>query len=191
MSWVAQSYLDIANRWDDWDFFWAEGSFTTTPPAEDYTLPADSRRINEDNVTLTNDDGSRQRLHYLFYEDYRRQREFYVGSGRPNEFTILPNGALRLLNKPDKAYVIEFEYWKAPTPLTENVSTPEFAEIYHDTIVWKACMYWAGFNEAEAEFQKFAAYYGEALLRLEARYLQAGDKYHARASGVDLVTETI
>lgn len=189
VSWVAQAYLDIANKWHDWAFLWREGVINCTPGQADYSLPADSRRLNEDAVYLSGGvlGADRARLCYLEYDQYRRNKYLYDDNATPAFFTIRPDGALRLIPAPDDSYQLDIEYWKLPAPLVNNTDNPEFDSSYHDAIVWRAVMFWAGFNEAEAEFQKANFYYEQAMARLEGKYLAAQEQYHSRSQGVDIV----
>ncbi len=189
VTWVAQAYLDILNLWHDWKFLWAEDTVTCVVDQTDYTLAANLRRINEDAVYLTG--GSlgidKQPVGYIEYDQYRRNKGWYAGSGTPAHFTIKPDGKLRLLPAPDDTYTVEYEYWKTPTPLAGNTDNPAFAANYDDVIVWKAVMYWAGFNEAEAEFQKANFHFENAKSALEAKYLPAMEQFNGRSEGVDIV----
>ena len=83
--------------------------------------------------------------------------------------------------------MLDLEYWRTAESLSTNTSIPLFNEAYDDAIIWRAVMLWAGFNEAEAEYQKAAYNYGLALENLEARYLPSAQQMHGRSQGVDIV----
>ena len=128
-----------------------------------------------------------QKLDYIEYDNYRRSKTLDTGTGTPVCFTRLPSGEVRIIPTPDQSYTVEYEYWKEPTPLTTDTSVPEFSPIYDDCIIWRACWYWASFNEAQAEMAAHDFNFNQAMQRLEARYLPAAERYHARSQGVDLV----
>lgn len=192
VSWTAQAYMDVCNKWHDMDFFWAEGEVTVSANTRDYTPPNDMRLLNEDSVYLFGGDISENglKLDYVEYDVYRRNKTFNDNSSTPSYFTQLPNGVIRLLPTPDENYSLHFEYWKAPLPLTENTSLPVFHEAHDDCIIWRACWYWAMFNEAIQEAAAFNYSFEQAMLRLESRYLPASQGYHARSQGVELVVRT-
>jgi hypothetical protein len=191
--WIGQAYLDILNKWVDWKFAWAESSKNILAGQSDYALASDLRQINEDAVYLSGGDLGTDsvKLQFIDYDDYRRHKAGGDGHGTPSAFTIRPDGKIRLLPEPNDSFMLDYEYWKQPVPLAENEDLPVFPDQYHDAIIWKAAMYWAGFNEAEAEFQKFNYHYETAVRMLEAAYLPSPDAYHNRAQGVDMVVETI
>lgn len=189
VSWTAQAYLDVCNKWDDYNFLWAEDSLELEAGTRDYTPAADLRAINEDAIYAfggnLSTDG--QKLDYIEYDLVRRAKVGASETGTPSYVTRLPSGELRLIPTPNDSYTIEYEYWREPVPLTIDTSTPEFSSLYEDCIIWRACWYWASFNEAQLEAAAFNFNYEQAMLRLEARSLPASERYHARSQGVDLV----
>jgi len=189
VSWTNQAYLDICNKWADWNFLWAEGVITLTPGQSDYALPTNCRQVNEDSVYLSGGDGglSNYPLNFLEYDDYRRDKHAFALPGVPAYFTLMPNETLRLLPAPNDSFVLDFEYWETAESLSANTSIPKFDPAYDDAIIWRAVMLWAGFNEAEAEYQKAAYNYELALSNLEARYLPSAQQMHGRSQGVDIV----
>lgn len=189
VSWVAQAYLDILNEWHDWKFLWAESTLDCVVGQPDYALQSNLRRINEDAVYLTGGTlgVDKQPIGYIEYDQYRRNKGWHAGRGTPAHFTIKPDGKIKLLPAPDDTYTVEYEYWKTPTPLVGNTDNPLFDSVYDNAIVWRAVMYWAGFNEAEAEFQKASFYFEQAKAALEAKFLPAMEQYHGRSEGIDIV----
>lgn len=189
VAWTAQAYLDVCNKWDDWDFLWAEGEKAIVEGTRDYSLATNTRLPNEDAFYLYggNLPPEGQKLDYIEYDLYRRNKTSDSYPGTPQCFTRLPSGKVRLIPTPDADYTLQYEYWREPVPLAGNTSTPEFSSLYDDCIVWRACWYWAVFNEAQMESAAFNFSYEQSMLRLEARYLPASQKYHARSQGADLI----
>jgi len=189
VTWVAQAYLDICNKWDDWDFLWAEGSLPVEGGATDYDLEDDLRRINEDAFYIYGGDFPDEgvRLDSIDFDKYRALKTSNQRVGPPIAFTILPSGKIRLIPIPDQAYICDYEYWREPEVLSTDASAPAFSEIYEDAIIWRACWFWASFNEASAEMSAHNFNYEQALNNIEARYLPAMNKYQARSQNNDLV----
>lgn len=189
VTWTAQAYLDVCNKWDDYTFLWAEDTATLVADTRDYTLAGDLRAMNEDSLYLFGGDlpAEGQKLDYIEYDLFRRNKVATSETGVPSCVTRLPSGEARLIPTPDDSYTFEYEYWREPVPLSGDTSTPEFSSLYEDCIIWRACWYWASFNEAQLEAAAFNFNFEQAMLRLEARYLPSSERYHARSEGADLV----
>lgn len=187
VSWVNEAYQSIQRLWEDWTFLWTEESLTVTANTGDYVTNPLLRAVNEDAVYFTPTGDSQYRLYPMEYHDYRADRTSYTTAGTPAYFTILPSGVMRLLPTPDTNGTLDLEGHLAAEALTNDADVPVIPATHHMTIVWRACMYWAAFNEATELLNSVAANYGMALLDLEAQCLPTVERMHSRAEGVDIV----
>ena len=192
VAWTAQACADVCREWVNWAFLWSEGSLTLASGTATYSPEADCRQINEDTLYISGGSlgVSQNLLEYIPFDDYRRMKASFTVNGLPWAFTVQPDGLIKMLPTPDAAYTVSYEYWAYATALTADDSVAPIPVAFEDVIVWKAAMYWAAFNEAEAEYQKFASNYVGAFKALEAAQLPAPDQWHARSQGVNLVVET-
>lgn len=72
--------------------------------------------------------------------------------GQPCYYTIDYDGKYSFYPQPDKAYVVTFNYWKTPQVLSVYSDTVEgIPDYYTDVIVWKACCYWAEYDESGSQ----------------------------------------
>ena len=123
------------------------------------------------------------------FERYRRDRAAWdtLSTGEPEAFTILPNRTLRLFPTPDAAHAIAFEYYKGGVRLVGNADVPLLPERFHEVIIVRGRIYWATFENAQAELQVASALYGELMLQLEASETQSFENSHGKLAGNDIL----
>lgn len=85
-------------------------------------------------------------------------------TNRPRVWAISPAGELCVGPAPDKAYVLQGEFWKSPQALTVDADEPELPARFHKAIVYRAMMLLAEGDEsiptlqlAEREYQRIFA----------------------------------
>ncbi len=87
-------------------------------------------------------------------------RETYVigtlraQQGRPWIVTEQPNAALALWPTPDAIYTITGEYLKAPAAMTANADIPLLPVRFHELLVWRALLKYAGKTAAPEAYQR-------------------------------------
>ena len=163
VDWIARAWTEIQNQ-QNWDFLWATTSFTTTVAQRDYDPvdnlqldPAlslfitDSFRIYTTSTGLS-DQGS---LEYVDWATWSTgtQGKGAVSSGKPSQFTILPDDTIRLNATPDLSYTIDFDYYRTPVELSANSDTPALPAQFHDIILYQAMIYYAAHEDAPELYQ--------------------------------------
>ena len=191
VNWIAQAYVEIQNKWTDWKFLWKESSLSVGPAVSGnpiYSLAADCSTLSEDTLRIGDDE-----LEFVPYDDYAKARSLFEGSGsgQPYQYTIRPDGRIRLFPSPDAAYTISYEYHRSAFRLASNTDVPAFKSEHDEAIIWRAKMYWAEFEEAREQYQTALTNFNLAMLRLEARYLPAPRVAHGRASGTHFVVRPV
>jgi hypothetical protein len=76
--------------------------------------------------------------------------EAYGSFGTPIFYTITPNGHYDFFPRPDKQYVIKFDYSAEPQAFSAYSDTPEGLPSHlHEIIVWRAVMFYAQYERAQ------------------------------------------
>lgn len=157
---TARAWVDIQTSRPYWKFLRNQGSFQTVAGTRTYdvltalnisTLDKFDRNNTYLYLTSTADE---KNLIWMPYDLFRaRYRTF--PSGRPTRITEQPGRVLGFDTTPDAVYTVTYDYWMTPELLTENTDVPAIPEHFHDVIVWKAVMMFAG-NETATDLYAYA-----------------------------------
>jgi len=153
VNWVNDAWREIQLDKTQWLFMWGEFTFDTIINTPDTTTTGLTVRdftreplVIYHKATGLDDKGF---IPYLKYKDwYARYGASHVPAGRPQVWTVLPNGALRLTPKPDGEYVVIGNGHLKPQTLINNADIPILPEEYHLAIMWLACSKWFADQEA-------------------------------------------
>jgi len=108
---------------------------------------------------------NRCRLKYCEFEEFKRKYYDYSVTDAPAAITITPNKRLRVYPAPDTVYTLQGEAFSTPQILAVNADTPSMPANFHNMIVWKALLDYAGHEEAGSPFQW-------AAMRFDEKYNQ-------------------
>jgi hypothetical protein len=158
VAWVVQAWTDIQTSKEDWLFMRNSFDFNTTANVWEYSPTAagltdfgnwkrDSFRCASD-LTLYRDE---QLLNYMEWTTFRnlyRYANMRNTTARPVVVSIMPNKDLAFGSTPDGIYVIDGEYYTQPVTLSADTDTPLLPARFHMAIVYRAMMYYAGFEAA-------------------------------------------
>lgn len=158
VAWVVQAWTDIQTSKEDWLFMRNSFDFNTTANVWEYSPTAagltdfgnwkrDSFRCASD-LTLFRDE---QLLNYMEWTTFRnlyRYANMRNTKARPVVVSIMPNKDLAFGSTPDGVYVIDGEYYTQPVTLSADSDTPLLPARFHMAIVYRAMMYYAGFEAA-------------------------------------------
>lgn len=151
MAWIEQTWLDI-QREHDWHFMWDRGQFYTVEQSgvwsKDYKVSV-AHHFNTNSFTaFDTTEHAEFRISFEDYPTYRGATDLGVAvSGPPQKVTILPDKTLRLHPRPDKAYAIQFDYYKNPQVLHDPEDVPIFHDDYHRLITFGAMQRYGAFYE--------------------------------------------
>lgn len=85
---------------------------------------------------------------------------------RPTDYS-LRRGVFCVGPHPDKAYIVQGQYWKGAQSLSLDADEPELPEDFHDVIKWKALMLYSGqdgaLNDRELARMEYAALMGRLV----------------------------
>ena len=169
--WVQRAYAEIQFAEPRWDWLWVEGTFDTVVGQRDYDPVADLGLTNfnqwEKNSLYVRRPVPTQRWPLQFME-FEVHRHFYVLQQTEQVliYTFTPNKKLRFDYMPNAVETVEFEYWRKPFQLVNDLDEPAFPEQYHDIILYKALMYYAANEEAAEIYGDAQANYTSYLERL-------------------------
>ena len=177
-SWIASAYQDIQNMRPDWNFLSEDFSFSTVAGTQTYT-PATagatffSSWVTDDiRVYLTTDDEQ-----YLYYEPWDAFKYLYLfGSSRtlqqrPSVVSVNTDNSIFLWPIPDATYTINGMYRQEPKSLTVAGDEPVFPVEFHIAIVWRALMYYAGYEGANGVYAHARSEFDRVLNRFEVNQL--------------------
>lgn len=112
-------------------------------------------------------------VHYMDWAKWLTSVERFAGSrGKPNWFTITPDGDLDFYPRPDEQYVVHFTYTKALSTLSAFDDTPaELPSEYHDAIMWRTVMFYADYNNQFGMLARATKRYDFYKRRMEKRLM--------------------
>jgi len=177
VDWVARAWTDIQIQ-QNWSFLWNTTSFNTTLGQRDYhpvdnlqldpvlaVYIVDSFRIHGTSLGFA-DQGT---LEYVSWADWSVgvQGHGAVNSGKPTQFTIMPNNTIRFNATPDVSYTVTFDYYQVPVELAANNDVPALPAQFHDMILYQALIYYAAHEDAAEIYQdataRFNAYMADLM----------------------------
>jgi len=159
VDWITAAYEDIQNAHKTWRFLRAEFSFSTIASTQEYTPAAvsitDLAVWRRQDMRVYDSESDEQFLHYLPWSDFRVNYKFgnnRSSEGRPSVVTVKPDNSLALWQIPDDVYTIDGEYYKSADVMEANSDVPIFHERFHLAIVWRALMYYGGYEAADERY---------------------------------------
>jgi hypothetical protein len=161
---TARAWVDIQAGKPYWKFLRSSLSFTLVSAQRTYTVSAAlptgfalttvDKWDKQSSFIYTTSTSDESPLKWIPYQDFRRQYRTFQ-SGRPTQLTEGPDGTVSFNRTPDAAYVITLDYWKTPELLQNPTEVPAAPEQYHDVIVWRSVMMFAG-NEMATDLYSYA-----------------------------------
>lgn len=157
-NWVNAAWVDIQTSKEDWLFMRDTVQFNTTAGKQFYTAAEaglDSfgnwKRDSFRASTVGSDYRDEQLLNYMDWQTFRNLYQYSNmrhTQQRPVVVTVDPQKNLGFGAIPNHDYVIVGEYYKAPEELVDNTDTPNIPERFHPMIVYRAMIYYAGYEAA-------------------------------------------
>jgi len=176
---------DIKRQWQNWKFLWATHSANTIAGAAWLTVlkPADLGTWDTESVWIDKGTDNAIQLDYVDYDEWRNDQA--VGtpvSDTPTEFTVLPNGEIRVYPIPTQAQAFTGEYWSsAANNLAQDADVSIIPVEYHRIIIVRAKIIYAEREDAPEIMAGASVEYSDLLTGLEAAYLPGqGDGRQSR-----------
>ncbi|MCP4607743.1 MAG: hypothetical protein GY845_03360 [Planctomycetes bacterium] len=180
VDWINTAYIDVQSQHAIWHFMQDDFSFQTTASKREYSI-ADTGVTDLETWKL-DDYGSfrvyltssgvanEQYMYQLLWDDYRQMYLYgatRTAEGLPNYVSVQPDEGLNLYLVPDDIYTIVGEYYKVPAELSGDTDVPIIPSQFHMIIVWRALMFYAGYDAANEKYAMGKTEYKKLLMRLE------------------------
>lgn len=182
VGWVQDANEDIQLDQDAWRFRETPGAVAVPSGQRDvdlaalilaqdydalrpYTAEACRRYINRLDAGAT---VPSSRIFYVSWEDWAGGG-FDRGdiTGAPCNYTMKPNGQLRLYPTPAAPVTLQFTYQRAVQPLAADDDVSVIPVRHHAAIVWRALMYYADTRDGTKEpYQKWERRRKQAMQRM-------------------------
>lgn len=179
-SWVNSAWVDIQTAKEDWQWMRDTVEFTLVTQQQFYTSTeagvgstfANWKRDSWRASSVGQDYKDEQLLNYMDYTTFRNlymyanMRNTYA---RPVVVTIDPDKNIGFGTKPDRPYVISGEYYVQPTEFSATTDAPPsvFPTRFHMMIVYRAMMFYGGYESAPEVYQRGEFEFKRLMNRLD------------------------
>jgi hypothetical protein len=177
LAWVQQAWIDVQTSKEDWLFLREPFEFNTVAQQWEYT-PANAGLTNFGNwkrdsfraSSVNNLYRDEQLMNYMDWTTYRnlyRYANMRNTYARPVVVSITPNKDLAFGSTPDQAYTIVGEYYTQPVTLSADTDIPGIPDRFQMIIVYRAMMYYAGYESAPEVLSRGDYEYRRLYSRME------------------------
>lgn len=182
VGWVQDANEDIQLDQDAWRFRETPGAVAVTAGQRDVDLAALILAQDYDELRPYTAEACRRyinrldagavvpssRIFYVPWEDWRGGMfDRSDMTGAPCNYTVKPNGQLRLYPTPDAPVTLQFTYQRTVQPLAADADVSIIPERHHAALVWRALMYYADTRDGTKEpYQKWERRRKQAMQRL-------------------------
>lgn len=166
-SWVNSAWVDIQTAKEDWQWMRDAVQFNTATQQQVYTptqagVGSTFGNWKRDSFRCSSVGQNYRDEQLLNYMEYTTFRNLYIYGNmrttyaRPVVVSIAPGGdkSLAFGSIPDQAYVITGEYYKRPTEMSADTDEPSIPSRFHMIIVYRAMMFYAGYESAAEVYQR-------------------------------------
>lgn len=179
VNWIQQAWLDIQSAHTTWRWMrktatiatvagQAGGYDATDADVSVWTL--DTAR----NYVTAQGDITEVFMSFVEYDDFRNSYLYGAlryAQSRPMVFTINPDNTLSFGPVPNGDHTVTSDYYKKPIEMDGDTDEPDMPATYHIGIVWRALMFYGGFEAAGEAYSRGQNEYTVILDKLEATQL--------------------
>jgi hypothetical protein len=179
VAWIQQAWNDIQTSKEDWLFLREPFQFNTVTQQQIYTpveaglTMATFGNWKRDSFRCSSVGANYADEQLLNYMDWATFRNLYIYANmrftymRPVVVTIDPEKNLGFGAIPNIPYVIVGEYYTQPVQLTLDADVPAIPSRFHMIIVYRAMMYYAGYEAAPEVMSRGEFEYKRLYSRLD------------------------
>ena len=180
VDWINTAYIDILSQHTLWRFMQEPFSFDTTASKREYSIletgvtDLETWKVDDYGsfrVYFTSSGVANEQFMYpILWDDYRQMYLYgatRTAEGLPSYFSVQPDKSLNFYLVPDNIYTIVGEYFKTPTELSGDEDIPIIPTQFHMIIIWRALMFYAGFDASNEKYAMCKNEYTKLLMRLE------------------------
>jgi len=165
LNWVISAWVDIQTEHEDWQYLRTAFEFNLVAQQQEYTSTdagvsatfgswkRDSFRISSVGQSYA-DEQLTEFMDYNTFRDLYQYGNMRTTYARPVVVSITPNQSLAFGCNPDQAYVVTGEYYVKPVELSAATDEPNIPSRYHMLIVYRAMMYYGGYEAAPEVYQR-------------------------------------
>lgn len=175
VTWVSTAWNDIQDLHTEWRWLWTSTSQALIAGGRIYDPTADwGLSVHEwdyDSVKLYRTSTGIGDERFLIFMPWDEFKQYYgwgnVTIQKPTVFTKRPDDKIMFNFQLDDSYTLHADYWATPSVLVNNTDVPAMPARFHDVIVWKACIYYAEYEEAGITLASMMRRYKAMLAKLE------------------------
>lgn len=177
--WINAAWVDVQTAHEDWQFMRQPLQFNTVGAQWQYTPAevgvgstfANWKRDSFRASSVGANYGDEQLLNFMEWNTFRNLYQYANmrnTQSRPVVVTIVPPSKnLGLGAIPNQPYVIVGEYYRKPTEFTTATEEPDLPARFHPMIVYRAMMFYAGYEAATEVYQRGELEFKRLMNRLE------------------------
>lgn len=177
-SWVNSAWVDVQTAKEDWQWMREPFQFNTITQQQIYTATEagvgstfgnwkrDSFRCSSVGQSYRDE----QLMNYMEWTTFRNLYQYAnmrTTYARPVVVTITPDKDLGFGSIPDQPYVIVGEYYTKPTEFVADSDTPSIPDRFQMLIVYRAMMYYGGYEAAPEVYARGETEFKRLMNRLE------------------------
>lgn len=179
-SWVNQAWVDVQTAKEDWQWLRDAVQFNTVTQQQVYTptqagVSSTFGNWKRDSFRCSSVGQNYRDEQLLNYMEYTTFRNLYIYGNmrttyaRPVVVSIAPGSdkSLAFGSIPDQAYVITGEYYKKPVDFSADTDEPAIPARFHMVIVYRAMMYYGGYEAAPEVFARGEQEFKRLMNRLD------------------------
>jgi hypothetical protein len=177
VNWIKQAWIAIQASQTTWRFMRKSASIVTvagqsgTYTASDVaTWTLDTAR----NYVTASGLITEIFMNFVEWDDYRNSYLYGAlryAQSRPLVFSIAPDNTLSFGPVPNGDHTVTIDYYKQPIELAADADIPGMPTEFHMGIVWRALMFYGGYEAAGESYNRGMNEYGIVLDRLEVTQL--------------------
>lgn len=184
VQWVNSAYVDIQNSRRDWDWMRQSNTFVTVDGQSTYELGTAAGQVGISVATFgmwardtarnyltsvgTNSEVFMDFIHYDTWRNNYMYGALRNTKTRPLQFAISPTKGICLGPVPIDGYTISCDYFTAPVELSGDSDDPIMPTWYHMAIVYRAMMFYGGYESATEVYQRGELEFGKLMSRMTA-----------------------
>lgn len=176
----------------EWPFNHIEETETLTAGIVRYAYPADAKTINFNTFRIKRNDtfgNSTVKLKNISYEEYLQRYadlEYDTSTGirgLPSRVFRAPSQEFGIINPPDKAYEVVYEYYRLPVDLINDTDVPSVPEQFRYVIV-NGAMYFAYMFRGESqESNMMQSRFEQEIKQMRSLYINRYDYVRSTVRG--------
>lgn len=179
-NWVNSAWVDVQTAKDDWQWMREAVQFNTVTQQQLYTptqagVGSTFANWKRDSFRCSSVGQNYQDEQLMNYMEWSTFRNLYIYAtmrttyARPVVVTIDPDKSLGFGSIPDQPYVITGEYYVKPVEFSADTDAPPsvFPDRFHMMIVYRAMMFYGGYESAPEVFQRGENEFKRLMNRLD------------------------